>query len=663
MREVRITFKNDWVYSHRNDAELPVKQLKNMLVDGKSIEYIGEGLLFLELNYDENKYSETELRSYIYKAILTLYDGDDASLNQVFDLSFPDEEKEAKQQEKHSSLSKAAAARCEKLKQDLEKVDELVGADEFKALIHELHKIALGMLKRGTNEVFKYQSYLFSIGDGMGMTTYAELFAQNISNLGLAKICASRAVVERSIQAPKDSRNIDGAFEDAESIFENVDFASTKIVVIDISEMMDKTGSERFRQFLKRALCFADEYIYIFRIPYVEKDVLENVRASLSDILSVRAIAIPPLCNEDISIVAKRELERYGFKSSGAGKQYFMQRISEEKSDGKFYGFNTVKKVVRELVYGKELSIAKSGKASNTITASDTRSLCAQKQETKLGFEQLDSLIGCDNIKKQINQVLAQIELAKAEGIKTPCMHMRFVGNPGTGKTTVARILGRIFKEKGVLRIGNFYEYSGRDFCGIYIGETAPKTAGMCRDAYGSVLFIDEAYTLYRSSDSNSKDYGREAIDTLIAEMENHKDDLIVIMAGYTDDMDKLLDGNQGLKSRIPYTIEFPNFTREQLYDIYVSMLKGKFGYEEGLLDAARRYFDELPDEIYEAKEFGNARFVRNLFERTWAKASLRCELDRKSGITLTAGDFLSATSDKEFSLNEKKKKVRLGFY
>ena len=157
--------------------------------------------------------------------------------------------------------------------------------------------------------------------------------------------------------------------------------------------------------------------------------------------------------------------------------------------------------------------------------------------------------------------------------MERPCIHMRFVGNPGTGKTTVARIIGKILKEKGVLRIGNFYEYAGRDFCGRYVGETAPKTASICRDAYGSVLFIDEAYSLYRGDD-NSRDYGREALDTLIAEMENHRNDFVVIMAGYTDDMDKLMAGNMGLASRMPYTIEFPNFTREQLYEIFESMSK-----------------------------------------------------------------------------------------
>ena len=122
------------------------------------------------------------------------------------------------------------------------------------------------------------------------------------------------------------------------------------------------------------------------------------------------------------------------------------------------------------------------------------------------------------------------------------------------------------------------------------------------------------------------------------------------------------MGGNLGLASRMPYTIEFPNFTREQLYDIFVSMVKDKFRYDDGLFDAARDFFHLLPDEVISSKEFSNARYVRNLFERTWAKAAMRCQLGGETEIVLTRDDFEHASADKEFVANVPKK-TRIGFY
>jgi SpoVK/Ycf46/Vps4 family AAA+-type ATPase len=221
-----------------------------------------------------------------------------------------------------------------------------------------------------------------------------------------------------------------------------------------------------------------------------------------------------------------------------------------------------------------------------------------------------------------------------------------------------------MMQQAGILRKGHLVEVKGRDLCGQYIGETAPKTSAICRDAYGSVLFIDEAYSLFRDEDASCRDYGREALDTLVAEMENHRDDFCVIMAGYKDDMDAMLKGNAGLKSRIPYEIEFPNYTRDDLEKIFFTMLDGTFEYEEGLRDAVHEFFAEMPEETFASKEFSNARLVRNLYERTWGKAAYRQSLEGGGDLRILKSDLAGAMSDSEFKKLMKKSAERraIGF-
>ncbi len=554
----------------------------------------------------------------------------------------------------------------ERINKVLSEIDSLVGADEFKALMRECVKVAPGLIKHNAVDAFLNQSYIFAINDGNGLSTYLQLFSDLLREIEMFNI-RENAITEIKISSPKNNEP-ENCFTQASKFFGKnnrsvSEDSSRRIVCIDISEWMSKVNDINFRNFLQEIKNCEIKPVVIFRIPFVEREVLAKIKHTISDILSVKDVSFVPFDDAEICRCAEKDIAKRGFVMEDDAWPVFKARILEEKNDGKFYGIKTVDKVVLEMIYLKELVNAENGVDDNLIRKSEILELTSYYgDDRRSGAELLDDMIGMESLKSRIEEIVSQIEMAhKNKSLGYPCIHMRFVGNPGTGKTTVARVVGTILRERGILRNGNFFEHAGREFCGRYVGETAPKTAAMCRDAYGSVLFIDEAYTLYRGSDSKV-DYGREAIDTLIAEMENHRSDLVVIMAGYPDEMKELMKANPGLESRMPYVIEFPNYTREQLFEIFMKMVDKSFAYSEDFKNAVKEYFDSLPSDIIDAKDFSNARFVRNLFERTWGKAILRSQLAKCECSNLTKEDFLLASSEKEFKKIMEKQVRTLGF-
>lgn len=651
-----ISFDRSWILSQRGKDILPVDWLVNELKakyqvsDVKSRVSECEGTI--ELGSDESKESILDNLSNL------IAENYQIEQNDVFEIEL-EEEKEAPesndnteksqeevQEEKHPAVQEKISDQEQKIKA-VDVIDSLIGAEEFKAVADECTRIAKALKENDTLDTFAGRSYVIAINDGCGLTTYLEGFAEHLSELGIFEFSKKQKVKEVKPESP-GSRN-DEPFASVANCFS--EHNTGKIICIDISEWMTNLTDSRFRDFLKVIDKHIGENIVFFRVPFVEHNIVNGIVSAINDALFVRKISVPPFSIDELIQYAKSVIEEKGFSMEQESWEIFRLRIISEKSDGRFYGINTVNKIIRELLYIKQLYNVDNGTGSKVIKKEEIMSLAEFGCEDNVnGYEKLSGMIGMETICEKVKEIVAQIETSVSnKAIDTPCIHMRFTGNPGTGKTTVARIIGKILKERGILRNGSFFEHSGRDLCGRYVGETAPKTASICRDAYGSVLFIDEAYSLYRDDGISHADYGREAIDTLVAEMENHRTDLMVIMAGYQEEMDKLMNGNIGLKSRMPYLIEFPNYNREQLADIFMSMVGKEFQYDGSFSEAVRCYFQSLSDEILNAKDFSNARYVRNLFERTWGKAALRCQLNQTVCDTLIVEDFALATSDKEF--------------
>ncbi|MDR3540596.1 MAG: AAA family ATPase [Desulfosporosinus sp.] len=244
-------------------------------------------------------------------------------------------------------------------------------------------------------------------------------------------------------------------------------------------------------------------------------------------------------------------------------------------------------------------------------------------------LDELEALTGLVTVKRLIRDLQAFVEIQKRREqeklIAEPLvLHMIFRGNPGTGKTTVARLVGRLFKEMGVLQKGQVIECERADLVGEYIGHTAQKTREQLKKALGGVLFIDEAYSLARGGE---KDFGKEAIDALVKTMEDNKDNLVLILAGYRQEMEWFLQTNPGLRSRFPVHIDFPDYTLDELLSIGDLMFKTR--QYELTPEAKEALRIQLNNLLSSHPYAGNARLVRNLVEKTVRKQAVR--LFRKS--------------------------------
>ena len=260
--------------------------------------------------------------------------------------------------------------------------------------------------------------------------------------------------------------------------------------------------------------------------------------------------------------------------------------------------------------------------------------------------EELEELVGMEEMKGIIKQIYAWIYVNKKReehGLKAgrQVLHMMFKGNPGTGKTTVARLIGKLFQKMNVLSKGHLIEAERADLVGEYIGHTAQKTRDLVKKAIGGILFVDEAYSLGRGGE---KDFGKESIDTLVKHMEDKSQEFILILAGYSREMDQFLTLNPGLHSRFPIVIDFPDYDIPQLMEIADRMLKDK---QYVLSNSARHKFEAHLSHIkhtWSPISFSNGRYIRNALEKSIRAQAMRLLLsdvyDKKELLTIRSQDL-----------------------
>ncbi len=545
---------------------------------------------------------------------------------------------------------------------------------ELDAFLEELAIVVRNGKKFNVMESVWSTTVLLSMDSGHGISTVTRQIVKTLEDNGVTFNSISHSPVIEAV-IPEDP-------EDAEREWKKL-FEATKMYsrdssdrhstgrkpsdplafLVDISSCLGGVDKKEFYENIKKLSEIRGDYLLFFRVPYIEENALRKLEQVLNDVFVVRKLVIPPLSNEQLLVYLKYCLTQRNVKLEADLDDALEKLIAFEKKDGRFSGLKTIKRLTDDIVC--KLLIREKDQERLTLDEATLMDIYVEVKENDVDPEVLLSeLCGMDNVKQTIDGIVAQIKLYKelkssGKKLSAPTMHMRFVGSPGTGKTTVARLVAQIFKKNGILNKGYFYEIKARDLCGRYVGETAPKTSAYCRDALGSVLFIDEAYTLFRDGGSRA-DYGREAIDTLITEMENNRDNLVVIMAGYKKEMDELMKANSGLESRMPYEIAFRNYTKDELVEIFFSMVGEDFSYTDGFDHAIRDFIKAIPDSVVKSDEFSNARMIRNLYERIWSKVAFRRQNSPEEELILTEDDVNRAIADDEFRqlLNTKTKTI-----
>ncbi len=350
---------------------------------------------------------------------------------------------------------------------------------------------------------------------------------------------------------------------------------------------------------------------------------------------------------EQLLTIAQRIAGDEGYALTANAALQLKKRLELESQLPSFENGKTIESVINRATV--QLAVRMAGAdilSKGKLMRIEAEDLEEQEEEHSLKelLDQLNSMTGLTAVKERVQRLAAQAKVDQAErqagrkGTGFGTLHMIFTGNAGTGKTTVARIIGEIYRALGILPRGNEVVECGRsDLIGQYEGHTAPKVRAKVAEAMGGVLFIDEAYALCQDTRDM---YGLEAVNTLVAEIENHRQGLMVILAGYSEDMDRFLEQNQGLSSRFPHRLEFEDYTQEEMEQIFLNMLAGS---GRRLSDGCEPLVKEYINQNRSKKGFGNARGIRNLHQQLIEAQSLRLsrEMEQNGALSPNAYEII----------------------
>ncbi len=627
----------------RGDRRAAIRYMKALIKDSAYAEYVGQAGEFMKL-FPGNEFTQTDvLMAYeqfeswcLNKNVLHAYNYD---MSQEFML------------DRDGSTDSS-----------YDKLNKLIGLDIVKKQIESIIASDLVEKERIKHKGKDYQAcsmnMIFGGNQGSAKTTVAKLFAGIAKEKGILK---SGAFVERG------GMDLDGlgcvtaireAFLAAKGgvlfIDEAYSMVSDTAVTVLIQEMENRREdvivilagyNDRMRDFMK---------------------INEGLKSRIP-----HWVDFPDYTADELTDIFKLMIEERGFQvTDEATKEahYIFEKVRNTDNFGNGrYVRNLIDRAsqnqaVRLLSDGKDASVIKK-KELFQITKDDISLLeegLKNEREPGTAKKELDNMIGLASVKKIIHKAIAHYKLNKLcidKGIakEKASLHMVFTGNPGTAKTSIARLFAEILKDEKVLPTGIFVEVGRADLIGDHVGATAPLVKRKFKEAQGGVLFIDEAYSL---CDSYENGFGDEAINTLVQEMENHRDDVIVIFAGYTDPMHRFLDRNPGMLSRIAFQVEFEDYTTDELCDITKLMVSEK---QMIITDAAMNKLRQNYDIVRGENDYGNGRFVRKMLEEAEMNLAERVLQYKESEITKELITTIEECDIPNLS-NRKRAVKRIGF-